>query len=518
MEPQTNDGGQLGYEAAERIVNLAEEYCASQRQYLSLANEPRIVELRIHGQELLRRKQDIQERLRRADPPGNGRSNRRQAMFCWAMGILLSVAAFYFSLLSFAPYRLGWPGRLVCIGIALITPYGVHELFEHWKSEYLVKSVVMLVFLAAVAGGALLAGVRANLLARQVEGSSPAVVINGDDASASETHDSFYDDTKQPLRLLMVLLALAIDLGAGVAVHRALEFGKSSGEDYETLSKQVTGVTMQLATTVSELTACTNAPAQFESGFWREFYRAALTHTARKGLQKLLTVVLGLSLVGVGTAKAQERRLNLIVAVDLSASVASRGPDGTTDFEKNVFAVGKLLEDVPAGSHVTIIGITAESFDEPDILLSAQVDPDAGYFGERLSAAHTQLAHAWERRANNISPSAHGTDIFGALLLAAQLTKPAAHDRNVLIIYSDMRQDTVELNLEKRETMKDALKLATEGPMPDLSGIEIYALGVDAANSSTVGWQRLRQFWSAYFQNTGANLRAYIVLRDPPTF
>ena len=518
MEPQTNDGGQLGYEAAERIVNLAEEYCASQRQYLSLANEPRIVELRIHGQELLRRKQDIQERLRRAAPPGNGRSNRRQAMFCWAMGILLSVAAFYFSLLSFAPYRLGWTGRLVCIGIALITPYAVHELFEHWKSEYLVKSVVTLVFLSAVTGGALLAGIRADLLARQVQDASPAVVINGDDASAVEAHDSFYDDTKQSLRLLMVLLALAIDLGAGVAIHRALELGKSSGENYEALSNQMTDVNTQLATTASEFTACTNAPALFESAFWREFYRAALTHTARKGLQKVLTLILGFLLIGASTIHAQEKQLNLVVALDLSASVASKGPDGTTDFEKNVVAIGGLLEQLPAGSHVTVIGITADSFGEPDILLSAQIDPDPGYFDERLSAAHSQLVLAWKRRTKTIFPSARRTDIIGALLLAAQLTKPLRDDTNVLVIYSDMRQDTPGLNLEHRGASDQSLKLKEKIPSPNLNGVKVYALGVDGANGGATAWENLKQFWGDYLRSAGADLCAYVVLRDPPSF
>jgi hypothetical protein len=33
---------------------------------------------------------------------------------------------------------------------------------------------------------------------------------------------------------------------------------------------------------------------------------------------------------------------------------------------------------------VTVIGITDHSFGKPDILLSARIPDDAGYFGERL--------------------------------------------------------------------------------------------------------------------------------------
>ncbi len=29
-------------------------------------------------------------------------------------------------------------------------------------------------------------------------------------------------------------------------------------------------------------------------------------------------------------------------------------------------------------------------------------------------------------------------------------------------------------------------------------------------------WQTLRDFWTAYFQKTGANLRAYSILREQP--
>ena len=52
--------------------------------------------------------------------------------------------------------------------------------------------------------------------------------------------------------------------------------------------------------------------------------------------------------------------------------------------------------------------------------------------------------------------------------------------------------------------------------MPDLHGVEVYALGVDGAGKDMRYWQTLRDFWTEYFKRTGAILKTYSVLRDPP--
>ena len=52
--------------------------------------------------------------------------------------------------------------------------------------------------------------------------------------------------------------------------------------------------------------------------------------------------------------------------------------------------------------------------------------------------------------------------------------------------------------------------------MPDLHGVEVYALGVDGAGKDMRYWQILWDFWTAYFKRTGAILKTYSVLRDPP--
>jgi hypothetical protein len=68
--------------------------------------------------------------------------------------------------------------------------------------------------------------------------------------------------------------------------------------------------------------------------------------------------------------------------VDLTKSVGVKGPDGTTESEKNLQVVAHVLSKVPAGAHVTVLGIIDNSFAQPYVLLSADVLNDEGYFKE----------------------------------------------------------------------------------------------------------------------------------------
>jgi hypothetical protein len=512
-------GSRVGNEAAEHIAKLAEDYCDCERQRLELVNQAKINALHVEGSRLTKRERQIEDRLRLAPPPGDIRSRKRKACVYWFAGILLTGAAFFFSLIAFGPYRLGWYGDLYCLGIALVTPFAVEEFLAAWHGERVLKVVVTVVFLAALAGGALLAAIRGDLLSQQVQESAPAIAIDGENPAAPQPQNSFYDSTHGSLRMLMLLLALAIDLGAGVAIHRALLLGDPSGEDFEKLARELAEIQERLSAIVYEITALTNAPAIFVERFWRDFYRAMLTQTARHASAKLLALTLCLFLFGAGQAFGQQR-LNLVVAVDLTASEAVKGHDGESQFGKNVKGVTSLLGSVPAGSKITVIGITENSFAQPYILLSAEVSDDQGYFGERLAAARRELIRAWQKRSAQLGPNARSSDVFGILLVASALFQEAPdRQRRVLVLYSDMRHATPGLNLESLAVIRaDAVLCTVEQckRRADLSGVAVYALGVDAARKSVAQWEGLKEFWTAYFKRAGANLSSYSILCEPP--
>jgi hypothetical protein len=519
QEAVVDIGSQVGSEAAEHISHRAEDYCECERQRIELASEARIRALHFEGERLSKYERQLEERLRAAAPTRDGRSRRRKALFHWATGIMLAIAAFFFSLLAFAPYRLGWTGDLYCLGIALVTPFAVEEFLDAWRSERLFKAMVTVVFLAALAGGGLLAAIRGDLLSQEVQQNTAPVAIDGDTSSSTPPQTFFYDSTQGSLRILMLLLAVAIDLGAGVAVHRALILSAASCEDCDKLREELTEARERLAEIIYEITTLTNAPAIFVAQFWRDFYRAMLTQTARNAATKLLGLSLCLLLFGAGRAGAQ-RRLNLVVAVDLSASVAARGPDQQTQFDKDIKGVGRLLALVPAGSKVTVIGIIENSFAQPDVLLSAEISNDQGYFGERLAAARQQIVHAWQIRSVKLRPTARSTDIFGALVVAGEMLRDSPSlQRKLLVIYSDMRQDTRQVNFNRSASPNIDATLTTVNRghlFADLRGVNVFVLGADASGRDIAQWDSLKQFWVAYFAKAGATLSGYSVLCGAP--
>jgi hypothetical protein len=509
---------QLGYDAAEHVAIVAEKYCAQQREFLQLANEPRINELHVEGRTLLVRKRELEELLRRTSRPGDGRHRRIGAMVCAAIGFILMCVAFFFALLSLEPFRLGLFGKLVCAGIALITPYAIHEFLDECRNELCRRGIIILIFLCSVTGGALLAGVRADLLVRQVQETTPSVVIDGDNTAPAGQNDSFYEDEKGPMRLLMILLALAIDLGAGFAIHRAVDLNDDSGQEYVQISKELAEANTRLSEVVSELTSRTNAAAMFEKGFWRDFYRAMLTQSSRRAISKVLGLLLCLFLFSAGRTFGQQK-LHLVIAVDLTASEKTKGHDGKSQFEKNVRSVAEILGSVPAGSAVTIIGITENSFGQPFTLLSGTISNDPGYFGERLASARRQLASAWQKRSMQIEPSAKNTDILGAALLASELFRNNQGTKQLLIVYSDMRNTTDGVNFEKEQNINSQVMLAAlsrQGLLPELRGVTVKVFGADASTVRITQWHRIKQFWEAYLTAAGARLAEYSPLDESP--
>jgi len=86
----------------------------------------------------------------------------------------------------------------------------------------------------------------------------------------------------------------------------------------------------------------------------------------------------------------------------------------------------------------------------------------------------------------------------------------------VLVIFSDMRHHTRDLDLESGQSVSASAlgKQLVMGAPAMLQGIEVYILGVDGAGKSTAYWQSLQKFWTEYFHRAGATLRRYSVLRE----
>jgi len=209
--------------------------------------------------------------------------------------------------------------------------------------------------------------------------------------------------------------------------------------------------------------------------------------------------------------------LNLVLEIDLSSSVAAKGHDGKTEFEKNLSSITRLLSQMQVNSQVTVLAITENSFSQPYVLLSAKTADDKGYFGERLTAARQQILRVWHERSAHLQPNSAGTDILGSLVVAGQLLQQTPDtQRKILVLFSDMREFTRHLNFETQSDipMDAALAKVDEGRfLPNLKGVDIYVLGADAAGQEVAQWDRVRKFWATYFEKVGANLRIYSIMR-----
>jgi hypothetical protein len=514
-----NIGETLGRGAVERVLSMAEAYCECERQQLELTNQAKIQPRHAELSLLITQERDLKERIRLAPPPGDRQARRRKALYYWAVTLLVTLAGFFFSLVAFDPYRLGWKSYLYCLGIAIVTPICIEKLLETCDSQKLLKILVTVASLSAVGGLVLLAVIRGTVFAQQIELANPTVTFADANSVAVQSHNSFYGETLLLLRLVMAFLAVAMELGSGLALYDARRLGSGSGEDRNKLSSELGAVHQRMIEIVSEISILKNGSSVFVASFWRDFYGAMLTHTLRNALTKLFVVLVYMLLFGRGQGLAGER-LNLVVGVDLTASVAVRDRDRKSEFEKNLSAVARLLAEVPAGSRITVLAITDNSFAQPYILLSAEVADDEGYFKERLAGAREQLVRAWQQRMAHLQPRAQQTDVLGALIVAAQIFQHTPRQgRRILVLYSDMRHATPGLNLETPVIIPVSQALeATEHRrlLADLKGVDVYALGVDGAKEEVAQWESLRQYWVAYFQKVGADLKGYSIIRDPP--
>lgn len=507
---------QVGGQGVDKLVTDAERICNFEARRIALVNESAIIRLQAEGSIQLSEERRIADRLASA-PPFDGRRRRLfwRRLYYWAVVVILAVTGFFSTLLSFAPFQLGWMSWLVSGGMAVLTPFLVDRLLENPGMEKVLKVLTGIAAAASLASLMLLALIRGDLLAQQIrESEASAVVIDGADAQPASPN-TFYDRATILLCAALLLMAFATETGGGLVLHEAWRSSSDDSEDWGRLRRELIEVRLRMAEIMSAIIKLRNEPDIFAARFWRDFYRALVLNATRSAMTKLLLALVAFLALAAPRVRAEDR-LDLVVAIDLTRSVAATGPDGRSDFEKNVEGVSRLLAHIPAGSRLTVIGITDHSFAEPYILMSARVPDEPGYFGERLNAARSQVVRVWMERAARLTPNFQQTDIFGALELASQLIaqQPGA-GRKELVVFSDMRESTPCLDLERAKLVPAFQAIANKcGEMPGLQHVQVYVAGADGAGKSMVYWQSLRSFWSDYLHKAEAILEGFTVLRD----
>ncbi len=100
----------------------------------------------------------------------------------------------------------------------------------------------------------------------------------------------------------------------------------------------------------------------------------------------------------------------------------------------------------------------------------------------------------------------NGTDILSTLHDVAADLRAAGNRQATLYIFSDMLQANRQMNMEGLARMPPAdwvERERAEGTLPDLDGLCVVVIG---ARVDTDAGQRVKAFWDAYFEATGATL------------
>lgn len=516
QEMRAVTGGAFGVDGALELIARAEAVCLWERQRIELANESPLAAKKAEYKVLLEEEKEIKQRLVRVGRIPGESVRRRRIVINWVVAAVLVIAGFVLSALTLEPFRWGIKGVVYSIAIAFTVPFLVERVLDHFPSTMFRRVVLVLACLAGVSSVMLLASIRGKLLGEQVRQDSSPAVIDGEESEKTAQGSTFYEDTVPLLQLVMALLALSMEVGAGIAIMEAERLSEAVDGEYQTTRKELRDVQERLSFLVREIIFLQNEAALFVAQFWRDFYWGLLKGTVKDALKRF-AVPVALLILACPAARSAPQKLDLVVAVDLSKSVDARRPDGKTIFQTNVAGVTQLLAKIPGGTRVTVIGITENSFSSPYVLLKANLDTDDGYFGEKLAKGRRQIVHAWDVRSANLVPYSNHTDILGALLLAGALFGERRESEHVLVIYSDMQQSTTSLNMERRRelTLKEVDQLEREGLLADLYGAKVYVCATQSPQNRIIDWMRRKTFWATYFERAGATLRVYSALQVP---
>lgn len=100
------------------------------------------------------------------------------------------------------------------------------------------------------------------------------------------------------------------------------------------------------------------------------------------------------------------------------------------------------------------------------------------------------------------------TEIMGSLQVAERIFKSFTQPRKILVIFSDMIEDSKYYNFERENFTGNRInKIITaqkeKNLLPDLKGVKIYVAG--ASHTNTEKYNRIKNFWFEYFKAAGAD-------------
>lgn len=230
----------------------------------------------------------------------------------------------------------------------------------------------------------------------------------------------------------------------------------------------------------------------------------------------------------------QPRTKAVVVLADFSASTAA-----LRDFYLE--NVSQVLAQMDHGDFLAVCRITSSSVNEPGVLLQEEFAPfvprdaagnptdnpvivrqarekaDAA-LAARKAALEEELRRAWPGELGR--EKVMSTDIMGSLTVAQNLFATHLRDRSVLVVLSDMLEDSERYNFTRENLSDKRIEeiIAAEqkaGRLPRLQGVKVYVVAPGTGDTSR--FFAVRNFWLKYFAACGAELPAENYSNKLPT-
>jgi len=475
-----------------------QELRAELERKIELEEEPRIREDQVDG----RKSQDEVARIDswlnriRAKPEWVLEHAKVRARIGLVLFFFLAFSSFALLLVTFDPYDIGIKAHFAAAGLIVATAL--------LMDGFLVSLYARKWILVSLSGVALLSLLIAHVQLGIVRGQLFRTL-----GTASE---SFYQTTSRLLTIALPMLALGVELAAGLTFFRVVEWLYSP--EVRAHRRKQREIRNMIARD-RDINMRRNRPKIIGAEFaiWAKQATGNKLSGEKKwaiALPIIIILAILLSLVA-GRAFGEELGKNTVIIVDLTKSV------GQDECMKNAKAVEACLNAAGPGEKIAVLAITDRSFGKPVILLRGRTGTKPGYFKEKLKEERQSIINEWREKAKELKPAFLNSDVIGAIAIAQIFLEEGSGQEKRLLIFSDMRQATQELDLESPQELNASALLSDvvkRGMIPPLKNVDVFVLGVLTNNKSPSYWAALKDFWKGYFEKAGARLKKYSVTRE----
>jgi hypothetical protein len=196
----------------------------------------------------------------------------------------------------------------------------------------------------------------------------------------------------------------------------------------------------------------------------------------------------------------------IIILVDMS--------DSANEARRTVCkeAFEKIYQNLRQGDRVVVGTITSHSYIEFKPTVDEEI-PQKTIWDNRLQF-EKKLANTKEKirgETNKLLSREHGTmltEILDSLNIADIIFHDEKERQKILVILSDMIEDSKKYNFEKDKITDEYINNAISDRqksklMPSFTGVKVYVAGASAADSNR--FRAIQTFWARYLTKSGAD-------------